>query len=91
MPVFKVLTNTALPPLVRAVGELLEGAANPWQRCRGRHPPEGSAANPKQSHQTFAATGPGPITPSNTRPTAAWLADPDPTELFEILANVAEA
>jgi len=23
--------------------------------------------------------------------TAAWLADPDPTELFEILANVAEA
>jgi len=25
------------------------------------------------------------------RPTAAWLADPDPTELFEILANVAEA
>jgi len=25
------------------------------------------------------------------RPTAAGLADPDPTELFEILANVAEA
>jgi hypothetical protein len=29
VPVFKVLTNTALPPLVRAVGELLEGAAKP--------------------------------------------------------------
>ncbi len=88
VPVFKVLPNTALPPLVRAARR---GGQTRWQRCRGRHPPEGSAANPNQSHQTFAATGPGPITPSNMRPTAAWLADPDPTELFEILANVPEA
>ena len=29
VPVFKVLTNTALPPLVRAVCELLEGRPNP--------------------------------------------------------------
>jgi hypothetical protein len=29
VPVLKVLTNTALPPLVGAVGELLEGAAKP--------------------------------------------------------------
>jgi hypothetical protein len=29
VPVFKALTNSALPPAVRVVGELLEGAAKP--------------------------------------------------------------
>ena len=29
VPVFNVLTNSALPPVVRFVGELLEGAAQP--------------------------------------------------------------
>jgi hypothetical protein len=29
VPVFKALTNTALPRIVRAAGELLEGAAKP--------------------------------------------------------------
>ncbi|OBI49814.1 hypothetical protein [Mycobacterium sp. E796] len=29
VPVFKVLTNTALPKAVRVVGEVLEGAAKP--------------------------------------------------------------
>jgi hypothetical protein len=29
VPVFKALTNTAFPPAVRAVGEVLEGAAKP--------------------------------------------------------------
>jgi hypothetical protein len=29
VPLFKVLTNTALPTWVRAVGEVLEGAAKP--------------------------------------------------------------
>jgi hypothetical protein len=29
VPVFKVLTNTAFPRAVRAVGEVLEGAAKP--------------------------------------------------------------
>ncbi|OBH81190.1 hypothetical protein [Mycobacterium scrofulaceum] len=29
VPLFKVLTNSALPPVVRIVGEVLEGAAKP--------------------------------------------------------------
>jgi hypothetical protein len=29
VPAFKAMTNTALPPAVRVVGEVLEGAAKP--------------------------------------------------------------
>ena len=72
VPVFKSLTNTALPTAVRVVvGEVLEGAATRRERRRGGHRTQGSAAVRHKSHQRGTETHQTARTEGNPRRMAA--------------------
>lgn len=76
VPVFKALTNSALPKVVRTVGEVLEGAANRWAATPRRCWPCRTSATPAPPW-SISAGAPAKRTTPGTLQSSVGVCRPD--------------